>query len=311
MAQSCNWIFTINNPENNDLPRQWGAKFCIWQLERGEEGTPHLQGYVMFASNKRLNAMKLLHPTAHWEIRRGTHDQAIDYNSKEETRVEGPWEIGVGPKQGKRSDLEAVKEAVDAGSSSLELFENFFPTMVKYHRGVMLYKDMKVPDRSVKTYATAIFGPTRSGKSTWMAANYANAFWPSNPGEHQKLWWDKYEDQETVIFDEFHSWIPLSLFQRLCDSTPLQVEVKGDTKKFRAKNVIFCSNLDPELWYHKAPIDVRPSIVARIDRIINKLSRDTYQIIKTTDPEELELGPNHIYNGDPKIVGSREENIQE
>ena len=81
--------------------------------------------------------------------------------------------------------------------------------------------------------------------------------------------------------------------------------------KFRAKNVIFCSNLDPELWYHKAPRDIRASIVARLDRIIHKLSRDTYQILKTTDEEELELGPNNIYNGQPKMVVPEEEIIDQ
>lgn len=89
------WVFTINNPTEVTLPRQWpNVQYAIWQLEKGEEETPHLQGYVVFKSNQRLAALKKIDATAHWEIRRGSHQQAKDYSSKEDTRQSGPYEIG-------------------------------------------------------------------------------------------------------------------------------------------------------------------------------------------------------------------------
>jgi len=89
-------VFTINNPgEDLQVPASWtGVDYAIWQLEKGENGTPHLQGYVCFTTNKRLSVLKKLHATAHWEIRAGTHTQAKDYNSKLDTRQAGPWEKG-------------------------------------------------------------------------------------------------------------------------------------------------------------------------------------------------------------------------
>ena len=54
-----NWIFTINNPADVDLPRAWpGVRYCCWQLEGGENGTPHLQGQVVLEKRKRLGGMK-------------------------------------------------------------------------------------------------------------------------------------------------------------------------------------------------------------------------------------------------------------
>ena len=68
--QSCNWVFTINNPTWEDDPLKWsGVKYLVFQKERGESGTDHFQGYVQFRSNKRLSALKALHKEAHWEVR--------------------------------------------------------------------------------------------------------------------------------------------------------------------------------------------------------------------------------------------------
>ena len=90
------WVFTINNPKDSTLPRQWGEKvqYCVWQVEKTEEGPQHLQGYVVFKTNQRLAALKKLDGTAHWEPRMGSHEEAKQYCMKEETRQDGPFEIG-------------------------------------------------------------------------------------------------------------------------------------------------------------------------------------------------------------------------
>lgn len=55
---------------------------------------PSKQGYVAFKSNKRLTVLAKQIPGAHWERRQGTHNDAKAYCSKEDTRQQGPWEIG-------------------------------------------------------------------------------------------------------------------------------------------------------------------------------------------------------------------------
>jgi len=73
-----NWLFTINNPTDGDNPEVWKdeVRFAVWQKEKGADGTPHLQGYVVLKNNKRITGMKKMNARAHWEIRKGSHMQA-------------------------------------------------------------------------------------------------------------------------------------------------------------------------------------------------------------------------------------------
>ena len=61
----------------------------------------------------------------HLETAQGTKDQNIKYCSKEDTRIDGPWEFGDREThQGTRTDLNAVAEDVKAGKSLEDIAEN-------------------------------------------------------------------------------------------------------------------------------------------------------------------------------------------
>lgn len=75
-----------------------GLAYTTGQLERGEDGTLHLQYFVMLPKDKakRITAMKKMCKHTHWTPV-NTKDSAWQYCHKEETRVEGPWEFGERP----------------------------------------------------------------------------------------------------------------------------------------------------------------------------------------------------------------------
>lgn len=75
-----------------------GAVYTVGQLEKGEEGTVHLQYFVNFSSKdqKRITAMKKICKYTHWEPVKKDNG-AADYCMKEETRLEGPWTFGERP----------------------------------------------------------------------------------------------------------------------------------------------------------------------------------------------------------------------
>jgi len=87
--QSTKWCFTTNNYTDVDqtvlhnLGNDDGTKYLIYGREVGELGTPHLQGFVLFTSNKRFNAVKNLLPSgSHIEAAVGTPHQASEYCKK-------------------------------------------------------------------------------------------------------------------------------------------------------------------------------------------------------------------------------------
>ena len=141
--QGCNWVFTLNNPQPEENPSFWPSRYVVYQLERGEEGTPHYQGYIVFYSNKTLAAVKKINPRAHWDLRRGTHDEARAYCTKEDTRIQPYVEKGVPPiTRGKRTDLLYVKQLLDDGATESEICrdEDALGTVARYPKLIGMYR---------------------------------------------------------------------------------------------------------------------------------------------------------------------------
>lgn len=93
------WCFTYNNPPDPIDPIVQGLqKICkkfVFQQEIGENGTPHLQGYVHLRSKCRLSKLKSQYPTVHWEPTRSILG-SIEYCSNESKRAPGGgiWKYG-------------------------------------------------------------------------------------------------------------------------------------------------------------------------------------------------------------------------
>jgi len=93
MTKSSCWSITINNPTEDDLVA-WSAlatnytwiKKVEGQLEKGEEGTPHIQGMVTTGYGRFFNKLKEALPRAHIEASENKFALA-NYVHKPETRI--------------------------------------------------------------------------------------------------------------------------------------------------------------------------------------------------------------------------------
>lgn len=256
-----NWVFTLNNPGAIALD-QWGLKlskrggvrYLIFQLERGSNGTPHLQGYIEFDRPIRLQAVKKILPRAHLEGRRGTAQQAADYCRKTDSRVDGPWEYGEisMQRQGTRSDLVAVSDAISKGSSLRSICESHASSFIKFHKGIreaINIRDaggrMRMADKKV----ILIYGGTGCGKSTWVRTHYPDGLYVKD-GTHR--WFDGYVDQKVVLIDDFaggKSGFPCSAVLNIFDRWDCQVEIKGGMVRLVHDYLFVTTNIHPRDWY--------------------------------------------------------------
>lgn len=88
--------------------------YLVCQCERGDSGTPHVQGMLQCKNAISMQSAKArTSPGAHVEVAIRPKE-ARAYCMKEDTREAGPWELGEWRnEQGKRTDLELVRSAID------------------------------------------------------------------------------------------------------------------------------------------------------------------------------------------------------
>lgn len=277
---SRNWVFTLNADESKgehvkwitpgeDCPvRSWldcgKIQYLVCQVERVAH--VHVQGYIQFTHVMRLAGLKKISAAAHWEFRRGTHAQARDYAKKDESRVNGPWELGhEKDDQGKRNDLEKIGELVKAKRTNLEIVEECGAVASKFAKNIAFLRFVNTEaesDRQVQgVRVLCLYGPTGVGK-TFAAVNfiaggvdYYIAEAPSQRGS--KLWFDGYEGQHTLILDDFDGdYCTLAYLKRLLDVYKLKIEVKGGFAWAVWTTVVITSNSHPSAWYNKADMQV-------------------------------------------------------
>lgn len=227
-------------------------RYLTWQLELGQQLTPHLQMYFEFNQPIRRSQIYKILGSGHLEPRRGTREQARDYCQKEETRLDGPWTLGTWNEvgQGCRTDLLHVQKLIQQGESELYIANNNFNTWVRNYKALREYRRILSPNRNWMPVVHVVLGPTGTGKSRWAMQVLPDAYW-----KQRSIWWDGYEGHEGVVLDEFYGWIPFDVLLRICDRYPLLVETKGGQCNFLAKTIVITSNKLPHDWYNNVYFD--------------------------------------------------------
>lgn len=255
------WCLTINNPDAG-RPDEWGrdvfdrvkARYLVFQLERGSNGTPHYQCYIEFGRGVRFSTIKRFFPKAHIEPRMGTSQQAADYCRKVDSRLDGPWEFGEPSHttQGRRTDLHDVCESIAQGCSLREVAEQHPTSYIKYHRGIremLLLRESSAKSTVQKKTIILIYGSSHIGKTTYVRTNYNEGLYIKS-GAHK--WFDGYVDQRMVLIDDFaggKSGFMCSTLLNILDQWDCQVEIKGGMVTLRHRVLFVTTNIHPRDWY--------------------------------------------------------------
>jgi len=261
------WTFVDNNPTIK--PEEWahGYEYLVYQLEQAPDtGTKHHQGFVIFKQRQRLTSLKKLNKRIHWkpcDNKRGGVPGAIKYCTKEETRLEGPFEFGTRPAiqqtKGKRNDILLLRDAIrDEQADDRQLFtnDNTAIVMARYPQlATRIRFAFDIDQRTEQTYALVFWGLPRTGKTT-AAIDYCKerglTYYtpPQKQNDDNNLWWDGYQQQNVVIINEMSgAYMKPSLYLQLIDKSACPLPCKGGTVSFNSRLIIFTSNQKPSTWW--------------------------------------------------------------
>lgn len=142
--QHRSYCFTLNNYTSYDVEAIGNLidmpnspfRYITFGKEIGEQGTPHLQGYLEVKKPMTIVAIRKHLPfqKAHLESRRGTREEARDYCHKDNDYIElGNWKAGG---QGARTDWLKVLEDIENSKTLHEFAQEQPEVAIKYTTGV-------------------------------------------------------------------------------------------------------------------------------------------------------------------------------
>jgi len=247
-------------------PPVWNSDFmdylCFSPEVCPSTGRDHWQGYFHFIKKMSIKALIKKGYKFNCEICKGTpYDNfrycgGCDYEKDGKIKLKNPLfvEFGTLPEQGKRNDLNKIKDDIVSGDVKLDdiILENpmayhqYGRTMEKIN-DIMLRKKFRMLDEQpeVKWY----YGKTGVGKShtafkdfnkedCYLLNVYDNGFWMG------------YQGQKTVIINEFRGQIPFGQLLDICDKWPMDVKIKSkETYPLLAEKIIITSCKKPEDVY--------------------------------------------------------------
>ncbi len=260
--------------------------YYCFSFERGlKEATPHIHIFFCFKSPRHGKVIKEKFPSSHIEFCRGSNIENRDYvyksgkwegNEKEGTRIEGMQyenkEIPAEKGQGKRSDLEYVKELIEQGKTPKDILDanpNFYP-METYINKMFYNKRLdETPfQRTVKTIIHT--GVTGSGKTyfatklsreeTYVGTDYSN-------GCTALL--DGYTAQKNLFLDEFRGQIPYNMLLTMLNGYTHDVHARYNNKYMLWDTVHITSLIPMEQWYNPENIrDTYEQLQRRVDEVV-------------------------------------------
>lgn len=269
--QSTTYVFTcyckspcdhgfLNSPEQNGAVRYilYGRETCP------TTGNSHLQGRVVFTKRTTLSNVRQLFYPDHIEVE-NNRQASIEYCKKE-----GQWnEHGTDIQPGQRTDLLKLRDDIRNGKRCSDVITEDPGAYHLYGRTLEKLEDIFV-NKIVRTEMTTIiwiWGPTGTGKSHYVYERESDIY----VYNYEDEWWDTYDGQTAVLFDDFRGQIAYNTLLRLADKWPYSVPRRGkQPRQFISKRIYITSPKEPEEVYIKQT-DSQDSINQLLRRISDRI----------------------------------------
>ena len=295
-TQSRKWILTINNPHECGLTHNAIAEklmlfvpsyFCMAD-ETAKTGTFHTHVFFYAPSPARFGTVKNRFPTAHIEKAVGSAKQNREYIRKEgkwaesgkaETAVEGSfYEYGELPAENaeKSPQMYQLIKDIRSGMSTPEIIENspnlaFRIRDIDTLRQTLLAERYAVEKRNVEV--AYIFGASATGKtnSIYERHDARDVYRITNYRSGRGLVFDGYHGQDIIVFEEFHSQIPIEDMLNYLDIYPLSLPARYSDKTACYTQVYITSNSPLSGQYQDVQIrrmETYRAFLRRISKVI-------------------------------------------
>ncbi|KAA8499394.1 Replication-associated protein [Porphyridium purpureum] len=257
MAQGKRWVFTRNNYTEEeeqvfkDVFASEDVEYGIFGRESGEGGTKHLQGFVIFATRKRLSQVRAaVGARGHYEIARRTPRKASEYCRKEGDVFEhGECPAGneavAGSRKRNRDEIaREFREAFKGGRGQIEQFAEDNPGVWQWSGRTLVANSLEFapvvqrPGISVEW----TYGAPGVGKSRLAHERMPDAY----VKDPRNKCWNGYMLETQVIIEDFGpKGIDINHLLRWFDRYKCNVEYKAGMMPLYAEQWIVTSNFHP------------------------------------------------------------------
>lgn len=261
------YLLTINNPKDYGLGHaEIKAILSLFSLvyycivdEIGEQGTHHTHVFVVFASPVRFSTIQRRFGVAHIDPAYGSASQNRDYlrkdgkwedTKKSETTVEGSFEeYGEMPteQEEKHGLMYRVRQMLEDGASTTEIiceFPNlgFRVNQIDTLRQAILEDKYSTDNRDVEV--VYIHGETGTGKTSGIySAHDPRDVCRITNYKGDRIYFDSYRGQSVIVFEEFHSQIPMPDMLSYLDVYPLMLPARYHDRVACYSAVYITSNI--------------------------------------------------------------------
>lgn len=126
------------------------------------------------------------------------------------------------------------------------------------------------------------------GKSRRVLEAFPDAYIVETATTQGQVWWDNYEGEDVILFDDFYGGVKHAYLLRLLDGYRMQLPTKGAHTWKGWTKVFITSNKPPQEWY-KDPKGW-PALERRLD-VVEEMNEGNYvDLTEGTQRNPIEIG---------------------
>jgi len=291
-SQSRKWTLVINNPHDcgltheaiGEIMRRFSPDYFCMADEIATTGTYHTHVFMFCSSPVRFSTIKGRFPTAHIEKAYGSALQNREYvaksgkwanDEKVDTVVDGSfYEHGDIPTESeeKNPGMFRLIRNIRDGMSTIEIIEDNPKLAFKIRdidtlRQTLLSERYSTENRDIEV--VYIFGTSGAGKTRYIFSqhNPRDIYRVTNYRGGKGISFDGYHGQDVLVFEEFHSQVPIEEMLNYLDIYPIFLPARYNDKIACFTKVYLTSNLPLDVQYKAVQWNHRKTWQAFLRRI--------------------------------------------